>query len=368
MNCPPDESMMEDRHSLYLTYVQWFALVLIRLQLHFHISNRAINLIVTAFAAFLSLISHPIQSIFPSTLYSFLKLSAVNKNTYIVLYVVCPNGECNALYKIKEVRHADKHNQQPCCTAKRCSKPLAWLKKLAFGTSRLVPYKTFIYTTPSAWLRKFTQREEFDRLLEGRFHQDRPDGGAVEDIWDGQVWKDFSQDPVNAEVPFLDKKWNIGLMMSIDWVQPILRGTYKIGPIHMSVLNLPRSHRMRQEWTMLIGIMSGPSEPKRHIDTFFTPVFDDLLYLWDGIEIPELKDEGEHVQLRAALLCVSPAGKKINQFLLHKACKGCSQCNFQAARELDASTGFPNGRMSYFSKIKVFPPRQNEEVTGMLKA
>ena len=182
MNCPPDESMMEDRHSLYLTYVQWFALVLIRLQLHFHISNRAINLIVTAFAAFLSLISHPVQSIFPSTLYSFLKLSAVNKNTYIVLYVVCPNGECNTLYKIKEVRHADKRNQQPCCTAKhfgkRCSEPLAWLKKLAFGTSRLVPYKTFIYTTPSAWLRKFTQREEFDRLLEGRFHQDRPDGGT----------------------------------------------------------------------------------------------------------------------------------------------------------------------------------------------
>ena len=92
---------------------------------------------------------------------------------------------------------------------------------------------------------------------------------GLEDIWDGQVWKDFSQDPVNVEVPFLDKKWNIVLMMSIDWVQPILRGTYKIGPIHMSVLNLPRSHRMRQEWTMLIGIMPGPSEPKRHINTFF---------------------------------------------------------------------------------------------------
>ena len=190
---------------------------------------------------------------------------------------------------------------------------------------------------------------------------------GLEDIWDGQVWKDSSQDPVNAEVPFLDKKWNIVLMMSIDWVQPILRGIYKIDPIHMSVLNLPRSHRMRQEWTMLIGIMPGPSEPKRHINTFFTPVFDNLLYLWDGIEIPELKDEGEHVQLRATLLCVSPAGKKINQFLSHKACKGCSQCNFQAARELDASTGFPNGQMSYFSKIKVFPPRQNE-VIGTLKA
>ena len=64
---------------------------------------------------------------------------------------------------------------------------LAWLKKLAFGTLCLVPYKMFIYTLPSAWLREFAQREEFDRLLEGRFHQDRPDGGTVEDIWDGQV-------------------------------------------------------------------------------------------------------------------------------------------------------------------------------------
>ena len=32
--------------------------------------------------------------------------------------MVCPNGESNTLYKMEEVRHADKHNQQPRCMAK----------------------------------------------------------------------------------------------------------------------------------------------------------------------------------------------------------------------------------------------------------
>ena len=166
---------------------------------------------------------------------------------------------------------------------------------------------------------------------------------------EGQGWssvKDFSQDPVNAEVPLLDKKWNIGLMMSVDWVQPFLRGTYKIGPIYMSVLNLPRSHRMRQECTMLIGIMLGPSEPKRHINTFLTPVVDNLLYLWNVIEIPELKDEGEHVQLCAALLCISsdlPAGKKINQTFRTKPARVAVSATFKRPGNLKRPQGFQLG-------------------------
>lgn len=62
---------------------------------------------------------------------------------------------------------------------------------MVFGASRLVPYKTFIFTSPSAWLTKFAEREEFHKLLEEIFKRQKPAGGILEDIWNGEVWQDF---------------------------------------------------------------------------------------------------------------------------------------------------------------------------------
>ena len=47
----------------------------------------------------------------------------------------------------------------------------------------------------------------------------------------------------------------------------------------ISVLNLPRHERCNTKWTMILGVIPGPSEPKGHINTFLAPLVDDLLLL-----------------------------------------------------------------------------------------
>jgi len=114
----------------------------------------------------------------------------------------------------------------------------------------------------------------------------------------------------------------------------------------LSVLNLPRRERFRKKWTMIVGIIPGPTEPKLHLNTFLKPLVDDLLCLLRGM--PILPDGNT---ARAALLAVAadmPATRKLTGFLSHKANQGCNRCYFQAERE----PGRPGamGCMSYYSK------------------
>ena len=96
----------------------------------------------------------------------------------------------------------------------------------------------------------------------------------------------------------------------------------------LNVLNLPCQERFRKKWTVIVGIIPGPLEPKIHINTFLKPLVDDLLCLWKGL--PLLKD-GSIV--RAALLGVAadmPAARKVSQFLGHKVDLDCNRCYLKA--------------------------------------
>ena len=53
----------------------------------------------------------------------------------------------------------------------------------------------------------------------------------------------------------------------------------------MTVLNVPRAERFKERWTMILGIIPGPTEPKGNINTFLKPLVDDLLLLWDGLPL-----------------------------------------------------------------------------------
>ena len=56
------------------------------------------------------------------------------------------------------------------------------------------------------------------------------------------------------------------------------RSEYKISAIMMTVLNLPREVRFRKEWTIVLGVIPGPTEPKENINTFLKPIVDDLYF------------------------------------------------------------------------------------------
>ena len=142
-------------------------------------------------------------------------------------------------------------------------------------------------------------------------------------------------------------------MWLCDWFKPFKHSEYKVGGIYMNDLNLPRTEWYKTRWTMLIGLIPGPTEPKSNINSYLKPLVDDLIELWNGVLL-----EIDGNVLHAVLIVVScdlPATRKVSQFLGHKANKGCSRCEFEAQRE----NGDVTGRMSYFTTQEIIPRVNN---------
>ena len=87
-----------------------------------------------------------------------------------------------------------------------------------------------------------------------------------QDVYDGEIWKEFLENPLDTSVPFLSNQNNIGLMLNVDWFKPFKRSEYKVAALMMTVLNLPRAERFKERWRMVLGIIPGPTEPKGNIN------------------------------------------------------------------------------------------------------
>ena len=116
----------------------------------------------------------------------------------------------------------------------------------------------------------------------------------------------------------------------MDWFQPYKHLTYSVGAIYLSILNLPRSMRYQLQNICLIGIIAGPSEPELTVNQYPEPLVNDLLKLWNKIELEVSSENGiERKLVRGAVICCScgiPAERKLCGFLGHSAHLGCSKC------------------------------------------
>ena len=140
----------------------------------------------------------------------------------------------------------------------------------------------------------------------------------------GAIWKRFAH---YAGKPFLNEKYNLALMLNMDFFQPYKHVQYSLGALYAVVMNLPRAERYKQENVILIGLIPGPQEPKHDINSYLELMVDELLELWNGVEI-DIRNVGKRI-VRCALLCVAcdlPAGRKVCGFLGHNARYGCLRC------------------------------------------
>ena len=101
--------------------------------------------------------------------------------------------------------------------------------------------------------------EEFCNLLQQRFSRTAPPAGTMEDVWDGDMWKEHLNDSTGK--PLLSETYNFALLLGVDWFKPFKHSEYKVGRIMMSILNLSRENRIIHKWTMLVDLIPGPSEP-----------------------------------------------------------------------------------------------------------
>ena len=204
-----------------------------------------------------------------------------------------------------------------------CACPLLKSVEMSSGKHILYPFLTYCYFSVTKSLKARFLRTGFAAMCEEWLSRNvRAD--VYSDVFDGKVWKEFQY--FDGE-RFLKDKYNLALMISMDFFQPYKHVNYSVGAIYCVIMNLPRSVRYKQENVVLLGLIPGPHEPAKHINTFLQPFVNELLTLWDGVEFK--LDSGVTHKVRCALLCVAcdmPGGRKTCGFLAHSAILGCSKC------------------------------------------
>lgn len=116
---------------------------------------------------------------------------------------------------------------------------------------------------------KFLLRPDFVQLCDEWRHRN-VSNGFLSDVYDGKLWKDFQ----NVDgVPVLSEPLSFAFMIRF---QPYTYTKYSIGAIYMTILNLPRHLRNKKCKVILIGIMPGPRESSKTINTFIGPLIEEL--------------------------------------------------------------------------------------------
>ena len=133
--------------------------------------------------------------------------------------------------------------------------------------------------------------------------------GVLADVFDGQIWKDFMEP---GGIPFLSLPYNFALTLNVDWFKPYKGSVYSTGLIYIAllILNLRRTERFTNANILLLSVIPCPKEPELSINTFLTPLVDELLKLWDGV-LMEVHGN-RSILVHAVLICVTcdvPAGR-----------------------------------------------------------
>ena len=307
----------------------------------YRVSNSALNVLLKFLSAFIPAFGsvftsdslRQLSSELPHTTTAAYKLLwKVNKDDFVE-FVVC--SSCHSLYSYEDcyiTRHGQKESK--ACThvaypnhpvmskRKQCGSKL--LKKVKSGRSyRLVPIKVYPYQSLHKSLSYLVQKDGFlDACEKWRKRVPLIPDAHLADIYDGHVWSDFqANDFLNAPFCYL-------LTLNVDWFQPFSHIQYSVGAIYLTVQNLPRCQRYKEENLILVGILPGPSEPPLTINSYLSPLVGDLKQAWDnGITLTTR--DGSAITVRLALSCVAcdiPASRKVCGFLGHNAELGCNKC------------------------------------------
>jgi hypothetical protein len=76
--------------------------------------------------------------------------------------------------------------------------------------------------------------------------------------------------------------------MSINGMNPFMNNSiHSTWPIVLMILNFPPWLCNKQKYIMMSGLISGPQQPGNDIDTYFSPLVEDLNVLWynDGVQV-----------------------------------------------------------------------------------
>ena len=296
---------------------------------------------------------------FPKTLYRARKWLGVQSDKF-TKYASCT--KCHAIYTIHSATESGSRNVK---TSKRCSyvrynnHPMSRMRsacgnllmktmRSSKGSSFLLPFSTYCYHNPILCLQELLNRPCIVDLCE-QWRNRIVENNILCDIFDGQMWQHFQYDCDGK--PFLAEPMNYLLLLNCDWFQPFKHTQYSVGVLYVALGNLPRQIRFRRENILVLGIIPGPTEPSKNINSYLDPLVSDLKLLWTGVNI---KINGKPTTIRAAISCLAcdvPAARKVGGFVGHNANKGCNKC----LKEFPVETFGENPDYSGFKKSEWEP-------------
>ena len=288
-------------------------------------------------------------SAIPLTLQSLQRLIALQEDDFLN-YVVCP--KCDSVYEYKDCFYTMQNGskESKCCShihfpnhpqisrRKSCGTTLLKKVKTKHGYV-LKPLRCYPYKPLKQSISQLVKREGFLQCCEKWRLREVPQD-IMCDIYDGSVWGSFDSPSGHG---FLSSPHCYLLTLNVDWFEPFERGVYSVGAIYLTIQNLPRSIRYKPENIILIGIIPGPGEPKKTINSYLTPLVVELKEAWENGFYVHSPDNIP-VCIKLALSCITcdiPASRKVCGFLSHNASLGCNKClknfNVQFAESTDFS-------------------------------
>ena len=306
--------------------LQILLIFIIMWQFAFGVSNNAISVLVGFFHNFFKFLAkggthvYNLWEICPKSLKGCQKFINL-KCPQFERFVVCPS--CDAIYHISNCPATCIHKQYPnhpqTQFRKPCGAPLLIKRK---GSIRAI--KTYCYQPLQSAMGMIINRPNFLEKCElWRTRYSTPN--LLSDIYDGNIWNEFHT--IN-EIPFLAIPNNLGIGLGCDWFQPYKHVNYSVGALYIFFYNLPREERMKLENVVLLGLIPGPSEPKKLMNSYLGPFVHDMQKFWEGVPLWH-ESRKQLISVRMALLsvmCDIPATRKLCGFAGHSAAHGCSKC------------------------------------------
>lgn len=305
-------------------------------------------------------------STIPSSVYMLRKCIQGDDNEHFLEFVVCPT--CFSLYKIEDCieTQQDGEKSPKVCPyikfpnhslayyRKPCNAPL--LKKVCLSNGKVEyrPRYVYAYQPIKTSLQRLLNRPGFATKLElWRSRVTLED--QLSDVYDGDVWKDFFSDKYGR---FLKYKRNYGVMLNFDFFQPYKHVSESYGALYLTLMNLPRSERFKQENVILVSIIPPFEHEPSRLNPFLRPLVDELKEFWEpGVRLNSAESPQYKLLYKVALMCVAcdiPAARKCCGFKGHAANYGCSRC------KKFFPGNFGNKDFSGFDRSK-WPPRTYEE-------
>ncbi|SMN01286.1 hypothetical protein SPONN_2359 [uncultured Candidatus Thioglobus sp.] len=321
---------MDSSYSLVL----WLVYYLCLLQKQHYIPNVAVAALLQFLSVFFGVIAQispqisGISRYFPRTLQQLEKLMGTQPEGR-VRYVYCE--KCSSIFSYNDcILKIGSEVQSKVCKyrfsngSQSCNGALLKCVERPNKSKVFYPLKIYCYTPLYNYISVLVKRPGFCDLCD-HWKGENKDTDALKDVYDEKVWSNFL---TYDGGPFLLGAYTYALMLNIDWFKPCKHTEYSVGAVYLTIMNLPRRIRFRQENAVLIGLIPGPKEPKRDVNTVLGPLVEELLKFWDGVKMTIFSDSAS-VLVRCVLLCVAfdiPASRKVCGFLGHSAILGCSKC------------------------------------------